>query len=95
MADLESILSRTVGRSDSLFREDLDANESAIRERVEGKRILVTGVLNDSSIAFTVARRAQEEGAESDRDTRPDDPRSVPRSAPRRGRCRPLRGAGG
>jgi enoyl-[acyl-carrier protein] reductase I len=28
------------------------------------KRILVTGVLNDASIAFTVARRAQEEGAE-------------------------------
>jgi enoyl ACP reductase len=31
---------------------------------LEGKRILVTGVLNDSSIAFGVARRAQEEGAE-------------------------------
>lgn len=29
-----------------------------------GKRILVTGVLNDASIAFSVARRAQEEGAE-------------------------------
>jgi meromycolic acid enoyl-[acyl-carrier-protein] reductase len=29
-----------------------------------GKRILVTGVLTDSSIAFGVARRAQEEGAE-------------------------------
>jgi enoyl ACP reductase len=28
------------------------------------KRILVTGVLNDASIAFTVAKRAQEEGAE-------------------------------
>ena len=28
------------------------------------KRILVTGVLNDASIAFAVARRAQEEGAE-------------------------------
>jgi meromycolic acid enoyl-[acyl-carrier-protein] reductase len=28
------------------------------------RRILVTGVLNDASIAFTVARRAQEEGAE-------------------------------
>jgi enoyl-[acyl-carrier protein] reductase I len=31
---------------------------------LDGKRILVTGVLNDSSIAFSVARRAQEEGAE-------------------------------
>jgi meromycolic acid enoyl-[acyl-carrier-protein] reductase len=31
---------------------------------LEQKRILVTGVLNDASIAFTVARRAQEEGAE-------------------------------
>ena len=29
-----------------------------------GKRILVTGVLNDASMAFHVARRAQEEGAE-------------------------------
>jgi enoyl ACP reductase len=29
-----------------------------------GKRILITGVLNDASIAFSVARRAQEEGAE-------------------------------
>jgi meromycolic acid enoyl-[acyl-carrier-protein] reductase len=28
------------------------------------KRILVTGVLNDASIAYSVARRAQEEGAE-------------------------------
>jgi enoyl-[acyl-carrier protein] reductase I len=28
------------------------------------KRILVTGVLNDASIAFSVAQRAQEEGAE-------------------------------
>lgn len=31
---------------------------------LDGKRILVTGVLNDASIAFSVARRAQEEGAE-------------------------------
>ncbi len=31
---------------------------------LDGKRILVTGVLNDSSIAFSVARRAQEEGAD-------------------------------
>lgn len=31
---------------------------------LEGKRILVTGVLMDSSIAFHVARVAQEEGAE-------------------------------
>jgi enoyl-[acyl-carrier protein] reductase I len=31
---------------------------------LDGKRILVTGVLNDSSIAFGVARRGQEEGAE-------------------------------
>ncbi|MGQ0824353.1 MAG: enoyl-ACP reductase FabI [Actinomycetota bacterium] len=29
-----------------------------------GKRILVTGVLNDASIAFSVARRVQEEGGE-------------------------------
>ena len=31
---------------------------------LDGKRILVTGVLTDSSIAFHVARIAQEEGAE-------------------------------
>ena len=31
---------------------------------LDGKRILITGVLNDASIAFTVARRAQEEWAE-------------------------------
>jgi enoyl-[acyl-carrier protein] reductase I len=31
---------------------------------LDGKRILITGVLNDASIAFSVARRAQEEGAE-------------------------------
>lgn len=31
---------------------------------LDGKRILVTGVLNDASIAFSVARRAQDEGAE-------------------------------
>jgi meromycolic acid enoyl-[acyl-carrier-protein] reductase len=31
---------------------------------LDGKRVLVTGVLNDQSIAFSVARRAQEEGAE-------------------------------
>src|SRR6516225_2178517 len=30
---------------------------------LEGKRYLVTGVLNDASIAFSVARRAQQEGA--------------------------------
>ena len=31
---------------------------------LDGKRILVTGLLTDASIAFSVARRAQEEGAE-------------------------------
>jgi enoyl ACP reductase len=31
---------------------------------LEDRRILATGVLNDASIAFSVARRAQEEGAE-------------------------------
>jgi enoyl-[acyl-carrier protein] reductase I len=31
---------------------------------LSGKRILVTGVLNDQSIAYAVAKRAQEEGAE-------------------------------
>ena len=31
---------------------------------LDGKRILVTGVLNDASIGFGVARLAQEQGAE-------------------------------
>src|SRR5689334_20951640 len=31
---------------------------------LDGKRIVVTGVLNDASIAFAVAKRAQDEGAE-------------------------------
>ena len=31
---------------------------------LDGKRILVTGVVSDASIAFSVAQRAQEEGAE-------------------------------
>lgn len=31
---------------------------------LDGKRIVVTGVLNDASLAFAAARRAQEEGAE-------------------------------
>ncbi len=31
---------------------------------LEGRKLLVTGVLTESSIAFAVARRAQEEGAE-------------------------------
>jgi meromycolic acid enoyl-[acyl-carrier-protein] reductase len=31
---------------------------------LDGRRILVTGVLTEASIAFTIARRAQEEGAE-------------------------------
>ena len=31
---------------------------------LEGKRILVTGIITDSSIAFHIARVAQEAGAE-------------------------------
>ena len=31
---------------------------------LDGKRILVTGVLTDDSLAFAVARIAQEQGAE-------------------------------
>ena len=31
---------------------------------LEGKRILVTGIITDASIAFHIARVAQEEGAE-------------------------------
>ncbi len=32
---------------------------------LDGKKLLVTGVLTDSSIAFHVARLAQEQGARS------------------------------
>ena len=31
---------------------------------LEGKRVLVTGIITDSSIAFRIARVAQEAGAE-------------------------------
>src|SRR5687768_9825362 len=31
---------------------------------LDGKKVLVTGVLNDSSIAFAIAKEAQEQGAE-------------------------------
>src|SRR3954467_9798724 len=31
---------------------------------LDGKKLLITGVLTDRSIAYAVARRAQEEGAE-------------------------------
>jgi meromycolic acid enoyl-[acyl-carrier-protein] reductase len=31
---------------------------------LDGKKLLITGVLTDRSIAYSVARRAQEEGAE-------------------------------
>src|SRR5687768_15546358 len=31
---------------------------------LEGKKLVVTGVLTDASIAFTIARLAQEQGAE-------------------------------
>ena len=33
---------------------------------LEGKRILVTGIITDSSIAFHIAKVAQEQGAEAD-----------------------------
>ncbi|NBS61754.1 MAG: enoyl-[acyl-carrier-protein] reductase FabI, partial [Microbacteriaceae bacterium] len=31
---------------------------------LEGKKLLITGVLTEASIAFTVARLAQEQGAD-------------------------------
>ena len=48
--------------------ELLTANDSGGRTRMgllEGKRLLITGVLTDASIAFTVAQLAQEQGATS------------------------------
>src|SRR4029453_7123831 len=48
-----------------LRRSQRDARVRARRLMLlAGKRILVTGVLNDASIAFSVARCVQEHGAE-------------------------------
>ncbi len=43
LGDLTAILSRLTGRQVSLFQADVDANDAAIRTRIAGKRILVTG----------------------------------------------------
>jgi meromycolic acid enoyl-[acyl-carrier protein] reductase len=40
-----------------------DEKETAVAGLLEGKRLLVTGVITDASIAFSVARIAQEQGA--------------------------------
>ncbi len=41
--DLDTIISRVIGRQRSLFQDDVDAHDAALRHRVTGKRILVTG----------------------------------------------------
>src|SRR6202040_726863 len=56
------------GRSSRSMAASAWATRSGTREGIpmgilDGKRILVTGVLTDSSIAFHVARIAQQEGA--------------------------------
>ena len=43
LVDPAAILPRVTGRRTSLLQPDLDANEDAIRARIEGKRVLVTG----------------------------------------------------
>jgi enoyl-[acyl-carrier protein] reductase I len=43
--------------------ETKSAKEIAVGGLLEGKRLLVTGVITDASIAFSVARIAQEQGA--------------------------------
>jgi len=62
---------------------------------LDGKKILVTGVLMDSSIAFHVARIAQQEGAEVvltsfGRTTKIT--QTIDDSADRRARCEQARG---
>ena len=54
---------RACDQSPSLEHSAL-ATENQEPAVLQGKRILVTGVLNDASIAFSVARIAQEQGAE-------------------------------
>ena len=43
LGDLTTILPRTTGRQRSLLQADIEANDAAIRARIAGKRILVTG----------------------------------------------------
>lgn len=57
-ADLTSILTRVTGRERSRFQDDVDANDSTIRDRIEGKRVLVTGAAGSIGSA-TVKQLAQ------------------------------------
>ncbi len=43
LGDWTAILPRITGRGESLLQSDLEANDRALRRRIEGKRILVTG----------------------------------------------------
>jgi len=53
--DRDSLLTTLLGRSESLFGRDVEAQAAAIRERFEGKRILVTGAAG--SIGSSVVRQ--------------------------------------
>ncbi len=58
MIDLNKIIPRITGRQTSLFAEDLAEHDAAIRSRVEGKRLLVTGGAGSIGAA-TVRQLAQ------------------------------------
>ena len=75
----------TQPRRQALEHSRSDAAEGTML--LADKRILVTGVLNDASIAFSVAQRAQEEGAEVVLDV--VRPRDEPHRSARRAGCRP------
>src|SRR5439155_16620190 len=58
----------TAGDTDRRQQTERPWTQAEARERyvgiVEGKRLLITGVITDASIAFAAARVAQEQGAE-------------------------------
>ena len=43
LADLSTMVAQVVGRRTSLFRDDVETHDDAIRERIEGRRVLITG----------------------------------------------------
>ena len=62
MAPLSAV-SGAIGSGKSIARHGL-IFEGNVMGILEGKKLLITGVLTDASLAFSIARLAQEEGAE-------------------------------